>query len=146
MAVGGSSAGGNLAAIVAQRSLVRGGPRFLLQFLSVPVMNNTATTSNSKTYQAYEFTPALPAEKMLWYRRHYLPNEADWADPEASPLLWERDWSRLPPALVIVGGLDVLSGEGEQFAEKLKAAGVKVDLTVMKGVSRFSPKSEKREW
>lgn len=120
---------------MAQRSLVRGSPRFLLQFLSVPVMDNTAMPGSNKSYRAYEFTPALPSKKMLWYRRHYLPNKNDWADPEASPLFWVGDWSQLPPALIIVGGLDVLRSEGEQFAEKLKVAGVKADLLIMKGVS-----------
>ncbi|GAB7349351.1 hypothetical protein MBLNU459_g8483t1 [Dothideomycetes sp. NU459] len=134
IAVGGSSAGGNLAAIVAQRSVVAGGPKFLVQFLNVPVMDNTAMPHNNESYRAYEFTPALPAEKMLWYRRHYLPDEKDWAAPEASPLFWVGDWDRLPPALVVVGELDVLRSEGEQYADKLKAAGVDVDLRIMKGM------------
>lgn len=71
---------------------------------------------------------------MLWYRKHYLPNEKDWADPEASPLLWEGDWGRLPKALVVVGELDVLSGEGKMYGEKLKEAGVEVKTVVMEGM------------
>lgn len=134
LAVGGSSAGGNLAAIMTQRCASLHQPTFLSQYLIVPVTDNTATTSTSKTYKDYEFTPALPAEKMLWYRRHYLPDEANWADVEASPLLWEGDWSLLPPALIVVGELDVLRGEGEQFADQLKRAGASADLRVMKGM------------
>lgn len=134
LAVGGSSAGGNLAAIMTQRCASLGQSTFLSQYLIVPVTDNTATTSTSKTYKDYEFTPALPAEKMLWYRRHYLPVEANWADAEASPLLWEGDWSLLPPALIVVGELDVLRGEGEQFADQLKKAGVSADLRVSKGM------------
>ena len=119
---------------MAQRSATRGGPSFKIQYLIVPVTDNTASTQTSDTYSKYEFTPALPAEKMLWYRKHYLPKEEDWKDPEASPLLWEGDWGRLPHALVIVGELDVLHGEGEQFASRLKEAGVKADLKVMNGM------------
>lgn len=134
VALGGSSAGGNLAAIMAQRALTHNGPSFLTQLLIVPVTDNTATTDNNSSYSAYENTAALPAVKMLWYRRHYLPNESDWTNPEASPLFWQGDWSKLPRGIVIVGELDVLRSEGEQFAAKLRDAGVKVDLTVQKGM------------
>lgn len=138
VAVGGSSAGGNLAAIVTHKALAsRDGPpiRFVAQLLIVPVTDNTATVATSDTYRRFEFTAALPAEKMLWYRRHYLPNEADWTDPEASPLLYpEANFARLPPAIVIVGGIDVLRGEGEQYAAKLQASGVPADITVMEGM------------
>jgi triacylglycerol lipase len=71
---------------------------------------------------------------MLWYRNHYLPNAVDCTNPEASPLFYQGDWSKLPPALVMVGELDVLRTEGEQYAEKLQKSGVEVDLQVMKGM------------
>lgn len=108
--------------------------RFLAQLLSVPVTDNTATVTNNEAYWLYEHTPALPAAKMLWYRNHYLPNEADRTHPEASPLFYTGDWSLLPPALIMVGELDVLRTEGEQYAAKLQQAGVEVDLQVMKGM------------
>ncbi|CBF74187.1 hypothetical protein AN8242.2 [Aspergillus nidulans FGSC A4] len=135
IATGGSSAGGNLAAIITHKALTLSPPvRFLAQLLSVPVMDNTATVSNNESYRRYEFVPALPAAKMLWYRNHYLPNEKDWSHPEASPLFYTGDWSALPRALIMVGELDVLRSEGEQYAEKLKQAEVEVDLQVMKGM------------
>lgn len=135
MATGGSSAGGNLAAIITHKGLTLSPPvRFRAQLLSVPVMDNTATVANNESYRRYEHTPALPAAKMIWYRDHYLPNEADRTNPEASPLFYEDDWSQLPPALVMVGELDVLRTEGEQYAAKLRKAGVEVDLQVMKGM------------
>jgi len=136
IATGGSSAGGNLAAVMTQKALDTKTPiKFLTQLLSVPVTDNTAMTSNNGTYKAYEFTPALPAEKMLWYRRHYLPNESDWGHPEASPLLWEGEWGALSrKALVVVGGLDVLREEGERFGEKLREGGVDVKTVVMEGM------------
>lgn len=71
---------------------------------------------------------------MLWYRRHYLPDPSTWAHPEASPLFWQGEWKLLPPALVVVGGLDVLRGEGEQLAERLGNAGVQVEVRVMQGM------------
>ncbi|KKK23678.1 putative lipase [Aspergillus rambellii] len=135
IATGGSSAGGNLAAIITHKALTLSPPvHFLAQLLSVPVTDNTATGANNVSYRAYEYTPALPAAKMLWYRNHYLPSEADQSHPEASPLFYKGDWSALPRALVMVGELDVLRAEGEQYAEKLRQAGVEVDLQVMKGM------------
>ena len=135
IATGGSSAGGNLAAIMTHKALTLSPPvRFCTQLLSVPVTDNTATVENNESYRRYEHTPALPALKMIWYRNHYLPNEADHKHPEASPLFYTGDWSQLPPALVMVGELDVLRTEGEQYAEKLREAGVVVDLQVMKGM------------
>ncbi|KAI0174417.1 alpha/beta hydrolase fold-domain-containing protein [Pestalotiopsis sp. NC0098] len=133
LATGGSSAGGNLAAIMCQRAADRGGPKFSLQLLSVPVMDNTAFPSTNESWKENEFSPALPAEKMLWYRRHYLPKQVDWAHPEASPLFWKGDWSKLPAACFVLGELDVLRTEGEQFAEKLTQAGVAADVNIMKG-------------
>jgi len=136
--VGGSSAGGNLAGIMCHKviassfpSLV---PHFLAQLLIVPVTDNTASVSSTPSWAENEFVPALPAAKMLWYRRHYLPDEKSWTEPEASPLLYTGDWSKQPRALVVVGELDILRTEGEMYAEKLSEAGVRVDLKVMKGM------------
>lgn len=133
LATGGSSAGANLAAIMCQRAVDRGNPKFCLQLLSVPVMDNTADITNNESWKENQFSPALPAEKMLWYRRHYLPNEMDWGHSEASPLFWKGDWSKLPPACFVLGELDVLRTEGEQFGAKLEEAGVKAEINIMKG-------------
>ncbi|KAL2863508.1 alpha/beta hydrolase [Aspergillus lucknowensis] len=133
IATGGSSAGGNLAALMTHRALTLSPPvKFRAQLLSVPVMDNTATVSNNETYRLYEFAPSLPAVKMLWFRNHYLPNKENWSHPEASPLFYSGNWSALPRALIMVGELDVLRSEGEQYGEKLRKAGVEVDLQVMK--------------
>ncbi|KAL5328654.1 hypothetical protein ACEPPN_002156 [Leptodophora sp. 'Broadleaf-Isolate-01'] len=136
VAVGGSSAGGNLAAIMCHKALSSPSivPKFVVQLLIVPVTDNTANPKNTLSWRENEFTPALPALKMLWYRKHYLPNEKTWADPEASPLLYPSGWEKQPKALVVVGELDVLRSEGEAYAEKLSAAGVEADLKVMKGM------------
>ncbi|PHH71297.1 hypothetical protein CDD83_5226 [Cordyceps sp. RAO-2017] len=104
-----------------------------MQLLSVPVVDNTADPSNNVSYAENEFAPALPADKMLWYRRHYLPDPADWPHPEASPLFWPGDWAALPPAVVVLGELDVLRHEGQLFARRLADAGVATALHVLKG-------------
>lgn len=116
-----------------QRAADRGSPKFSLQLLSVPVTDNTADTTNNASWGENQHSPALPAPKMMWYRNHYLPNREDWANPEASPLLWKGDWSKLPPACFVLGELDVLRTEGEQFAKKLEEAGVKAEVNLMKG-------------
>lgn len=134
LAIGGSSAGGNLAAVMTQKCVALGDPTFISQFLIVPVMDNTATTETSKVWKELEFTAALPAAKMMWYRKHYLPDEKDWGHVEASPLLWQGDWSKLPPALIVMGEMDVLRGEGEEYAAKLNGAGVSTDVRVHKGL------------
>lgn len=135
LAIGGSSAGGNLAAIMCHKSASLPKPLpILTQLLIVPVTDNTASTSTNKTYLSNKFTAALPAEKMLWYRRHYLPNEEDWANPEASPLFYTGGWEKQPKALILVGELDVLRDEGEQYGKKLEEVGVQVHLEIMKGM------------
>ncbi|RDW85535.1 hypothetical protein BP5796_03860 [Coleophoma crateriformis] len=139
-AVGGSSAGGNLAAIMCHKLLTHPpaglavAPKFLVQLLIVPVTDNTAAAATQPSWAENEFTAALPALKMLWYRKHYLPLESSWSEPEASPLLYPSGWAEQPPALIVVGELDVLRSEGEAYAQKLESAGVPVDLKIMKGM------------
>ncbi|CAM1510771.1 Fc.00g082840.m01.CDS01 [Cosmosporella sp. VM-42] len=129
----GSSAGANLAAIISQRAtIIKGAPKFCQQVLIVPALDHTANTTNNWSYRDFEFSPGLPVEKMLWYRNHYLPDNSKWR--EASPLWAEDGWANLPRTLVLVGGLDVLRSEGEQYVAKLKAAGVAAELEVIPGM------------
>lgn len=129
----GCSAGGNLAATICHRAICTpGAPNFLMQVLVVPVLDNTAMSTNNESYKNCEFSPGLPVEKMLWYRSHYLPERETW--PHASPLLFKTGWAELPRTLVVVGELDILRSEGEQYAAKLKAAGVDAELKVVEGV------------
>ena len=137
LAIAGSSAGANLAAAITQRAVTR--PEFnidfKLQLLVVPATDNTATVANNPTWRLYEYTAALPALKMQWYRDHYLPDPDRRTEPEASPLFFPtKGFSKLPPAVVLVGEVDMLRHEGEQYAKTLKDAGVPVRLELMKGM------------
>lgn len=137
IAIGGASAGANLAAVVAQRasSMPQQNHQLIAQVLVVPVVDNTATVDNNPTWKDLQYTASLTAAKMTWYRRHYLPREEDWVNPEASPLMSSLDTlSRLPPTLILVAELDILRHEGEQYGKKLGEAGVPVDIRLMPGV------------
>jgi len=144
LVIGGSSAGGNLAAVMTQKAFLLRQQRpsylprdieFLKQLLIVPVTDNTATVENNPTYKSSEHVPALPPLKMMWYRNHYLPDPKNWDESEASPLLFPaKQFANLPPALVLVGQLDVLRHEGEEYARKLRDAGVEAKVEVMPGM------------
>ncbi|EXJ84524.1 triacylglycerol lipase [Capronia epimyces CBS 606.96] len=137
MAVSGASAGANIAAVIAQKAALRPQPGVSMrsQVLVVPITDNTATPYSSPTWKAFEFTAGLPAKKMLWYRHHYLPNQADRSHQEASPLMASDEvFKQLPPAKILVGELDVLRHEGEEYGRKLKANGVPASVTVMEGM------------
>lgn len=136
LAIGGSSCGANLTAVLCQRLATLNLPFTVrLQLLSVPVMDNTANTSSPAfpSWAENEFAPALPAAKMLWFRKHYLPDDAQWRHPEASPLFWIGDWGKLPPAVIVLGELDILRDEGKAYGQMLVGAGVRADVHVLKG-------------
>jgi acetyl esterase len=120
LAVGGDSAGGNLAAVVclAQREAGLALPAFQLLIYPVTDMRQGAPsyTTNAQGY-------LLTRESMAHYRRLYTPDETQWGDWRASPLL-AADHRGLPPALVLTAGYDPLRDEGRQYADALSAAGV----------------------
>ncbi len=125
IAVGGDSAGGNLATVVALMARDQSGPSLAYQMLIYPVTNHSyATESYQENGEGYFLTK----NTMEWFWNHYLRDEQDGQNPYASPLLAE-DLSGLPPALVITAGFDPLRDEGEAYAERLKAAGVPVEAT-----------------
>jgi acetyl esterase len=124
LAVGGDSAGGNLAAVVALRCRDEGGPALRHQLLLYPVTDCTATQpSHDENAEGYLLTHAT----MVWFIDHYL-GDGDQKDPLASPLFAD-DLSGLAPATVITTELDPLRDEGEAFAARLRDAGVPISAT-----------------
>ena len=71
---------------------------------------------------------------MRWFLNHYKNTDADILNPLMSPLL-AKNFSNLPPALILVAGLDPLRDEGKEYAEKLQAAGNQVQLSVYEGLT-----------
>jgi len=130
VAIGGDSAGGNLAAVVAHMARDRGGPSLVFQLLIYPATDYRHTTpSMEENATGY----LLTKEDVLWYRNHYLRHEADKTNPLASPLL-ASNLSGLPPALIITAEYDPLRDEGEQYGERLREAGVPVTVSRYQGM------------
>jgi len=130
MAIGGSSAGANLAAVVAMMARDKGAPGIVFQVLSVPVADHACDTrSYSENAEGY----GLTRNAMQWFWRHYLASDADGAHPHASPLR-ATDFHGLPPAFVTTAEYDPLRDEGEAFAKKLIAAGVPVTYKCYEGM------------
>jgi acetyl esterase len=127
--VAGDSAGGNLAAVMAQRARDRNGPKIDLQVLVYPVAD---CDFERPSYVAPENQLLLTKEAMLWFWDHYAPDAASRAEPDASPLR-ATNLAGLPPAVVLTAEHDVLRDEGEEYAKKLEAAGVPVDFKRYEG-------------
>ncbi len=124
IAVGGSSAGGNLAAVVALMARERGGPTLAFQLLTVPVTSNAMdTASYLENAEGY----GLTRSGMEWYWRAYVHGPEEGAQPMASPLR-APDLRGLPAAFVQTAELDPLRDEGEAYAKRLREAGVRVSL------------------
>ena len=122
IALGGDSAGGNLAATVALLAREQNGPALAFQLLIYPATDQRcATASHERNAQGY----LLTRDAIQYFRRAYLPQESDWLDWRASPLL-AKSHADLPPAFIITAGYDPLLDEGRAYADKLRAAGVEV--------------------
>ncbi len=123
LAVGGDSAGGNLAAVAASALRDAGGPRLARQLLVYPAtdmrMQHDSHARNGAGY-------LLTRELMHWFRAQYLADAAQALDWRASPLLAGR-LDGLPPAFVITAGFDPLVDEGIEYAQRLAGAGVAVE-------------------
>jgi acetyl esterase len=122
--VAGDSAGGNLAAVMAQRAKTAGGPDITAQILVYPV---TDCDLDAPAYLDPENQLTLPRETMTWYWDHYLPVPEHRLHPDASPLR-APDLTGLPPAVVVTAEHDVLRDEGEAYATRLLKADVPVRL------------------
>jgi acetyl esterase len=130
LAIGGDSAGGNLAAVVALMARDRRGPGIVHQLLVYPV---TDVGQDTISYRDNADGYFLSAADMAWFWSHYLTARADGENPYASPLRAESHRG-LPPAHVITAELDPLRDEGEQYAARLQAAGVEAQLTRYDGM------------
>jgi acetyl esterase len=130
LAVGGDSAGGNLAAAVALRARADG-PVLAGQLLVYP---NTDQLADDESMRAGDDPFLFNRHSVAWYRRHYLPDAADAANPLASPLRAEH-LAGLPPALVITAEYDPLRDQGEAYARRLADEGVQVELSRYEGMA-----------
>ena len=129
LAVGGDSAGGNLAAVVALLSR-DDNLNLAGQLLVYPNTDQLAVDGSMRE----NTDPWLFNHRSVsWYRNHYLAHEADALNPLASPLL-APVLSGLPPALVITAEYDPLRDQGEAYARRLAASGVSVELTRYEGM------------
>lgn len=137
LAIGGDSAGGNLATVAAMMARDAGGPALRHQLLIYPLVDYRCA---SPSYERYASGYGLlEADTMFWFREHYLRDPGDAEDWRASPLL-APDLSRLPPAHVVVAECDILHDEIVAFSERLQAAGVAVDRVTYEGmVHAFFP-------
>ena len=130
IAVGGDSAGGNLAAVVALMARDAGAPSIAFQVLLYPVTDvGTETTS----YRDFADGYLLTLESMRWFFDHYLTSKAEAADWRVSPLR-AVSLAGVAPALIVTAGFDPLRDEGEAYAQALRDAGVRVDYVCYGGM------------
>jgi acetyl esterase len=130
IAIGGDSAGGNLAAAVTLLARDRGGPPLVAQVLVYP---NTLRGADTASMRDNADRWLFNRDSVAWYWGHYLADPSDGSDPLASPLLAD-DLGGLPPALVITAEHDPLRDEGERYAGRLADAGVPVQLSRYDGM------------
>jgi acetyl esterase len=120
IAVGGDSAGGNLAAVTALMARDRGGPAIAAQLLLYPVI---AADFDTESYRLFGSGFYNPRPALQWYWDQYVPKDDDRRHPYASPL--QAVLAGLPPAVIVVAGHDPLRDEGIAYADSLTAAGVR---------------------
>jgi len=125
LAVGGDSAGGTLATVVARRARQEQLP-VVYQALFYP--STDVSRTDWPSYQQYGQGYWLTTRAVETFRSFYLPDPSWWRHPDASPLLApEKDLRLLPPTLVMTAGCDVLRDEGQAYADRLAALGVPVE-------------------
>jgi acetyl esterase len=132
LAVAGDSVGGNMAAALTILAKQRGDVRFVQQSLYYPV---TDAAQDTDSYREFADGPFLTAKAMAWFWDAYLPDVDKRAEITVSPLQASTDeLAGLPEALVIVDESDVLRDEGEAYARKLVAAGVRTTAVRYNGI------------
>jgi acetyl esterase len=129
LVVGGDSAGGNLAAVVAISARDGNGPAIAGQVLIYPATDFAMT---HPSHREPETSILLTHSVIRWFRDHYLNGAADVGDWRASPAR-AGTFARLPPAYVLTAGADPLRDEGDEYAKRLKEAGVAVTYRTFPG-------------
>jgi acetyl esterase len=130
--VGGDSAGGTLSAVIAQMAHRIGAPKLAGQVLFYAATN--AARLDTPSYNEFgEKSLGLPKRDVEWFVNQYTPDPKDRLNPQVSPLL-EKNLQGLAPALVVTAEFDVLRDEGENYASRLKEAGVPVTLLRCNGM------------
>jgi acetyl esterase len=130
IAIGGDSAGGNLAAVVCQRAKKMGGPDLALQVLLCPVLDMSMETRSRREFAEGYF---LDKATIDWTLKHYRSSDVDLKDPRISPL-HGIDLRGLPPAHIHTAEFDPVRDEGKAYADRLERAGVKVSYTCHAGM------------
>lgn len=131
IAVGGDSAGGNLAAVVSQMARDRGGPKLGFQLLVYPATDCANETPSQREFSQDGYI--LSRADMDWFYGHYLNSLGDKTNPLVSPAL-AKSLANLPPAYVITAEVDPLRDEGEAYGAALSKAGVRVKSKRYNGV------------
>ena len=129
VSVGGESAGANLAAAVCLMARDRQGPALCFQWLDVPAVDSTMS---QPTIHSVPDGYLLDMAVLLEFRGCYLPDDADYTHPYASPLLADSH-EGLPPAWIMSCEYDKLRSDGEAYAAALEAAGVPVQFQILAG-------------
>jgi acetyl esterase len=124
IAVGGDSAGANLAAAVCLMARDAGAPLPAMQLLIYPATDAAGEAASRRTFGEGFL---LTRNDMDWFEERYLAEDSDRSDPRVS-VLQAADLTGLPPAYIALAGFDPLRDEGEAFAERLREAGVRVVL------------------
>jgi len=134
IAVGGESAGGNLATVVSILARDQGGIAPLHQLLVYPVATFAPAGEAAESVTQFGDARPLNAAALQWFGSYYLPDPALAADPSVSPLD-SADLAGLPPATIILAEIDPLQSQGRLYGEALQAAGVEATVTLYEGVT-----------
>jgi acetyl esterase len=132
IAVGGDSAGGNLAAVVSLMARDRGGPKLAFQLLIYPATDCADDTPSQREFAEVSPDYILSRADMEWFWGHYL-GPGDRTNPLACPAR-AKSLANLPPAFILTAEIDPLRDEGEAYAEALRKTGVVVRLKRYNGV------------
>ena len=130
IAVGGDSAGGNLAAVVSQIARDRGGPKIAYQLLIYPAADMRMSFPSIEENAG---GPLLTKAAMHWFINHYLRGEGDRSDPLASPLL-ASNLRGLPPAFILTAECDPSRDEGGAYGKRLQETGVGARVRCYEGM------------